>query len=169
MWRGLGKQAGRHAFSKEEAVKVEWLIVAAITGWALTIVLYIISVIRGSAEKNKDRGDKLQIESLQKDVNHNHREVLLIIEALKDGQIRIKDDIKERKEVSAEKTNLIHMLSDRVTKLESRVDQLEEMREDLVEIKEMIKENARETRKMFEKNEDEIGKISIAMFNAGIK
>jgi methyl-accepting chemotaxis protein len=127
-------------------------------------------------EKNEERVEKkgesidmLRFESFQRDLNHNHRETMLLVESLKDGQKRLDDGIKERKEVSNEKMTLIHLLSERVTKLEGRVDQLEDMKEDISEIKKMIRENAQETKRLFEKNEDDIGKITIAMFNAGIK
>jgi methyl-accepting chemotaxis protein len=171
-------------------VKVEWGIVGVIAGWGLTIILYIISVIRGRADKNESKVDKIedkrevlqqshfsaQMTVLSKDIESNHKQGLLIFEQLKEGQARIKEDLKERKDVSAEKAQLITHLTERVTKLEGRVDKVEGMVDDIREIKELVKEMSTETKDLIKENRDEvktfsdeIGKIKISMFNAGIK
>jgi hypothetical protein len=86
-------------------MKVEWTIVYVIVGWAITIVLYIYSIIKGKADKNEDKAEKFkeqkghaELEAEKKDLSHGMALLLKELEIFKiqnqAGQDLIKRDLE---------------------------------------------------------------------------
>lgn len=158
-------------------------IIASILFGFVGSVFLALNFIKGLLDNEKKKIDSLdaereslrqsnyaaQITNLTGKIDTNHQQALLIFDQLKES-------IRERKEVSQEKATLIHILEGRLGKLEGRVDKVEGVMDDIKEIKEMVKEISGETKELIKENKeevkafsDEIGKIKISLFNAGIK